>query len=106
MRILLACLSGFASAAIGLASAHAAALGPTIGAPARPSSVIVTVEEKQERADRDCTPTNGPFGFYGNIWCQPPNEQSYLRNLGSRWPMETPPSLKNPKPSTSNSSDW
>ena len=45
------------------------------------------------------------FGFYGNVWCQPPNEQSYMRNLGSRWPMETPPSLKYPKPTTNNS-DW
>jgi hypothetical protein len=71
----------------------------------RPASALLTVAERQGEPRRDCTPTNGPFGFYGNIWCQPPNEQSYLRNLGSRWPMETPPSLKVPKPS-SNSTDW
>jgi hypothetical protein len=53
---------------------------------------------------RDCTPTNGPFGFYGNIWCQPPNEASYLRNLGASWPMNTPPSLKKSKPDST--TDW
>jgi len=70
-----------------------------------PDSVVSTAQERQYRPQRDCTPYNGPFGFYGNVWCQPPNEQSYMRNLGSRWPMETPPSLRYPKPS-SNSSDW
>jgi hypothetical protein len=48
----------------------------------------------------DCVPTNGPFGFYGNIWCQPPSEASYLRNLGAQWPMQTPPKLRYPKPSS------
>jgi hypothetical protein len=57
------------------------------------------------RRAQDCTPTNGPFGFYGNIWCQPPNEASYMRNLAAQWPMETPPSLRYPKPS-SHSTDW
>ncbi len=47
----------------------------------------------------DCVPTNGPFGFYGNIWCQP-NEASYMRNLGSNWPQNTPRSLRYPKPSS------
>lgn len=47
----------------------------------------------------DCVPTNGPFGFYGNIWCQP-NEASYLRNLGSGWPQNTPKKLRVPKPSS------
>jgi hypothetical protein len=104
MRFICGCVLGFAAAApLAGAPARAATLAPAITPPA---SAIVAVGEKQERAGRDCTPTNGPFGFYGNLWCQPPNEQSYLRNLGSRWPMETPPSLKNPKPSTSNSSDW
>jgi len=70
----------------------------------RPDGAVIAVQEKQ-RPQRDCTPYNGPFGFYGNVWCQPPNEQSYLRNLGSRWPMETPPSLRNPKPQP-NTSDW
>ena len=71
----------------------------------RPANIVATVQERQYRSQRDCTPYNGPFGFYGNVWCQPPNEQSYLRNLGSRWPMETPPSLRYPKP-RSNNPDW
>ncbi len=44
----------------------------------------------------DCTPTNGPYGFYGNLWCQP-SERSYLRNLSAQWPMETPPALRYPR---------
>lgn len=51
----------------------------------------------------DCKPYNGPFGFYGNIWCQP-SESSYLRNLGAQWPQQTPKSLRNPK--RSSSYDW
>src|SRR5262245_17933082 len=71
----------------------------------RADSTLTNVQERQYRSQRDCTPYNGPFGFYGNVWCQPPNEQSYMRNLGSRWPMETPPSIKYPKP-TNNGTDW
>jgi hypothetical protein len=81
--------------------AHAAIV-PSLG---RAHGIVTTVQERQYRSQRDCTPYNGPFGFYGNVWCQPPNEQSYLRNLGSRWPMESPPSLKYPKPANS-STDW
>jgi hypothetical protein len=86
------------------------AIAPSAFAASVPASVtrpanVIPVQERQYRSQRDCTPYNGPFGFYGNVWCQPPNEQSYLRNLGSRWPMETPPSLKYPKP-RSNSTDW
>ena len=47
----------------------------------------------------DCVPTNGPFGFYGNIWCQP-SEASYMRNLSSGWPQNTPKKLRYPKPSS------
>ena len=97
------------AAALALAALPAAASpadAANVPAPvARPDGVVSTVQERQYRPQRDCTPYNGPFGFYGNVWCQPPNEQSYMRNLGSRWPMETPPSLRYPKPS-SNSSDW
>ncbi len=82
-------------------AAHAANL-PRVTA--RVSDVI-SVGARSRRPVRDCTPYNGPFGFYGNIWCQPPNEASYLRNLGSPWPMKTPPSLKTAKPH-STGSDW
>jgi hypothetical protein len=47
----------------------------------------------------DCVPTNGPFGFYGNLWCEP-SEASYLRNLGAQWPQKTPKKLRYPKPSS------
>jgi hypothetical protein len=103
MRFVSGCILGFAAAAaIAAVPARAATPVPTIAAP---TGSIVTVGERQERAGRDCTPYNGPYGFYGNIWCQPPSEQSYLRNLGSRWPLETPPSLRNPKPHDTGS-DW
>jgi len=72
----------------------------------RPAGVVVAVQNRRYyRAERDCTPTAGPYGFYGNIWCQPANEASYLRNLGSNWPMQTPPSLRAPRP-RSYSTDW
>lgn len=47
----------------------------------------------------DCVPTNGPYGFYGNIWCAP-NEASYMRNLSAGWPQPVPKSLRTPKPSS------
>jgi hypothetical protein len=40
-------------------------------------------------ARKDCTPVNGPYGFYGSIFCQP-TEQEYVRNLGSNWPQKEP----------------
>jgi hypothetical protein len=67
--------------------------------------MIVTVGGRRQQPVRDCTPYNGPFGFYGNIWCQPPNDASYLRNLGASWPMNTPANLKRPRPN-STGSDW
>jgi hypothetical protein len=90
------------AASAAAATADAASLTPAV---ARTASAAILVADKQERAGKDCTPYNGPFGFYGNVWCQPPNEMSYMRNLGSRWPMETPPSLKKRKPAEQNS-DW
>lgn len=67
----------------------------------RPASAVITVASRERRSrPRDCVPTNGPFGFYGNIWCEPPSQAQYIRNLGAGWPMKTPPSLKNPKPSS------
>jgi hypothetical protein len=49
------------------------------------------------RSTVDCTPTNGPYGFYGNLWCDP-GPSSYLRNLSAQWPQPVPPSLRYPKP--------
>jgi len=83
-------------------AAQAASL-PAVSA--RAADMIVTVRERRPRRPRDCTPYNGPYGFYGNIWCQPPNDASYLRNLGASWPMRTPPNLDNAKPHVTGS-DW
>jgi hypothetical protein len=68
------------------------------------SPIAVDVGAQRYVRERDCTPTNGPYGFYGNIWCQPPNTASYLRNLSSSWPQKTPPSLRRPRRDTS--TDW
>jgi hypothetical protein len=91
---------GAAAAALVAGTAGAASF-PDLGA--RAEEDVVPVAKKQAPR-KDCTPYNGPFGFYGNIWCQPPNEMSYLRNLGSPWPQQTPPALKKVKPD--NSTDW
>ena len=72
---------------------------------ARSDSTISLLGARRFRPARDCTPYNGPFGFYGNIWCQPPSETSYLRNLGLSWPMKTPPALRTAKPHDTGS-DW
>ncbi len=103
LRITSATFALAASAVSATTAAGAASLTPAVARPA--SAAILPLQNKQERAGKDCTPYNGPFGFYGNVWCQPPNEMSYMRNLGSRWPMETPPSLKKRKPADQNS-DW
>jgi len=69
------------------------------------TDIVANVGARRQRLQgRDCTPYNGPFGFYGNIWCQPPNVRSYMRNLSSSWPQKTPPALRDPKPDTG--SDW
>jgi hypothetical protein len=102
MRLPVACAVLLAAAApVTVPVAHAANLPPAM---ARSSDVVTDIGAKRQRPVRDCTPTNGPFGFYGNIWCQPPNEASYLRNLGASWPMNTPPSLKKSKPDST--TDW
>lgn len=70
----------------------------------QPAGAVVHAGARRERRERDCTPTNGPYGFYGNIWCQPPSVPSYVRNLGSGWPMNRPAALRAQKPSTA--TDW
>jgi hypothetical protein len=94
-------LSAAVAAILAATAAHATPL-PISGAQSPPAVVAVAKKRAQRK---DCTPYNGPYGFYGNIWCQPPSEQSYLRNLGSPWPQETPPSLRSVKPHDTGS-DW
>jgi hypothetical protein len=103
MRLHIACalLVGAAMPAT-IEWAYAASLPPVA---AGGKAAVVAIKQKQYRPARDCTPTNGPFGFYGNIWCQPTGEAQYLRNLGASWPMNTPPSLKRQKP-VNGSTDW
>jgi hypothetical protein len=62
------------------------AYAASIPAVSRPAGAVIAVQEQQQRSQRDRTPYNGPFGFYGNVWCQPANEAG--------WPMQTLPSLK------------
>lgn len=105
LRPSVACVLLVLGAALPAASttAAAASLLPSF---ARPADAVVTVASRDRRSrPRDCTPTNGPFGFYGNIWCEPPSEAQYIRNLGAGWPMKTPRGFRNPKPSD-NSTDW
>lgn len=82
-------------------AAHAASIPAAIK---RPADATIAIAGRRYAQERDCTPYNGPFGFYGNIWCQPANDMSYVRNLGASWPMNTPPSLKAKKPSQAR--DW
>jgi hypothetical protein len=102
MRLLSGCAIGLATAAI-VVTTPAQAIPITHGV-SQPARGVLSVEQKQQRPRKDCTPYNGPYGFYGNVWCQPPNEMSYMRNLSSPWPQETPPSLKKVKPSSD--TDW
>ncbi len=103
MRLCSACVLLLTAALpVTLTSAHAANVPRAHVTSGR---IIVDVGARSYRRERDCTPYNGPYGFYGNIWCQPPNQDSYLRNLSSSWPQKTPPSLKYRKPS-SYSTDW
>jgi hypothetical protein len=103
MRSFIVCALAFGAALpASIADAEAAGL-PSIST--RTQDVVVTVGARRRQPARDCTPYNGPFGFYGNIWCQPPNDASYLRNLGASWPMNTPPNLRRPRPNDTGS-DW
>jgi len=103
MRVSAACvlLMGAALPAT-ISAAQAASVPPDI---ARSGEAIIEIGATKSRRGRDCTPYNGPYGFYGNIWCQPPNDDSYLRNLGASWPQKTPANLRNAKPHVTGS-DW
>lgn len=99
MRVLVA--STVALVAAAAAATSAMAVPANLSATAKRAGAVVTVADNQRRGrPRDCVPTNGPFGFYGNIWCEPPSRDQYVRNLGAGWPMKTPPSLRDPKPSS------
>lgn len=91
------------AAAAAIVAATAANAAPFSVSGAQSESAVIAVAKKRAQR-KDCTPYNGPYGFYGNIWCQPPSVPSYLRNLSSPWPQETPPALDKVKPD--NSTEW
>jgi hypothetical protein len=89
-------------------AACALILTPFMFAPGHATNFVANVAQsgtgviavKSSRyARKDCSPVNGPFGFYGNIFCRP-NEQEYLRNLSGNWPQQSPrrPYYKYDKP--------
>jgi hypothetical protein len=96
MRLSVACVVLFGAALPAAAPALAAGVPPAF---AKSASGVIAIGARQNARQRDCVPYNGPFGFYGNIWCQP-NEASYMRNLGASWPQKTPAALKKVKPSS------
>lgn len=70
-------------------AACALILTPFMFAPGHATNFVANVAQsgtgviavKSSRyARKDCSPVNGPFGFYANIFCRP-GEQEYLRNL-------------------------
>lgn len=64
---------------------HAASVVPNV---AQSANGVIAVKSRRY-ARNNCTPVNGPYGFYGNIFCRP-TEQEYMRNLGSNWPQKKP----------------
>jgi len=83
MRTLAAC--ALILAPLTFVPAHAVSVVPNVA-----QSVDGVIAVKSGRyARKDCTPFNGPYGFYGNFFCRP-TEQEYLRNVGSRWPQQDP----------------
>ena len=102
MHCLLACALALGASLPVTTAASAANVPPLAN---RAASAIVTVQNRRYyRPQRDCTPTNGPWGYYGNLWCQPANEASYLRNLGAGLTMPTLPALRAKRPSLG--TDW
>jgi len=83
MRSLVAC--ALILAPFTFSPAHAFSAVPKV---AQSADGIISVRSGRY-ARKNCTPVNGPYGFYGNIFCRPTG-QEYLRNLGSNWPQQDP----------------
>ncbi len=83
MRSLAAC--ALVLAPLTFAPAHAASIVPNLG---QSADGIIAVNSGRY-VSKDCTPVNGPYGFYGSIFCRP-TKQEHLRNLGSNWPQKKP----------------
>lgn len=53
-----------------IAASTALALSTPAGATDKPRARAKhTWQKPQPRADRDCVPINGRYGYYGNPWC-------------------------------------
>jgi hypothetical protein len=54
--------------------------------------VQFTGSDARHRARRDCKPYNGPYGYYGNPWCDGgflrPEDQESARGLDFYWDAE------------------
>jgi hypothetical protein len=72
MRFLIGCILGLAALTpLAVMAARAVAV------PTPPTNLVVAFADA-----RNCTPYNGPFGYYGNPWCQTGGQ----RNFGAAWP--------------------
>jgi len=87
MRSLVAC--ALILAPFTFSPVHAASVVPNV---AQSTDGVIAVKSRRY-ARNNCTPVNGPYGFYGNIFCRP-TEQEYMRNLGSNWPQNDPDSYR------------
>jgi len=58
-----------ALAVIGVAFAIAATSQASAGHAAKSKEKVWRAPPPFERAERDCTPINGRYGYYGNPWC-------------------------------------
>ncbi len=70
--------------ALVIAALLGGAILPVVGTHLR-KPVVHTAAAARKRLHAD----NGPFGFYGNIWCEP-SEASYMRNLSAQLAAENP----------------
>ncbi|MDO9383074.1 MAG: hypothetical protein Q7T86_09465 [Hyphomicrobiaceae bacterium] len=70
MKTVLAAL--FAATVLPAAAAHAA--GPLPGSSATvvatAPGIVQAIGERQRRTSGDCKPYNGPYGYYGNPYCE------------------------------------
>lgn len=71
MRLMLACAAALLAAAP-IAAKAAPAVPALAAGVAKPADLVVDAGGKYRRhyGRRDCKPFNGPYGYYGNPWCE------------------------------------
>jgi hypothetical protein len=72
MRFLIGCILGLA-----VLAPLAVVVARAVAVPTPPTNLVVASADA-----RECTPYYGPFGHYGNPWCQTSRE----RALEAAWP--------------------